>query len=280
MVGFEHAVIFGYPVNQRPVFLHDGFSNARKKSSIAPYLNGTYLVDPFYHACVDAVEPGLYRMRDLAPDEFYAQVGAHPGYISPCVSDQPGYLSEEIGFFARTENGAYIVLSLMRPYDDPPFSAAEFVWLRRIEPVVVSAMALHWRNLGASQPNGAAITCLSDFVENAFRSFGDPLLTSREQDVARLVLRGHSTESIGRSLEIATATVKIHRRNIYAKLNISSQSELFSLFIDLLSCAGAASETAHPKQDRSGAAFLDKAKFQEAIAKARGWRHNTGAQDS
>ncbi|NIQ08738.1 MAG: helix-turn-helix transcriptional regulator, partial [Gammaproteobacteria bacterium] len=32
------------------------------------------------------------------------------------------------------------------------------------------------------------------------------------------------------SLGISTGTVRIHRRNIYAKLQISSQQELFAIF--------------------------------------------------
>lgn len=50
-----------------------------------------------------------------------------------------------------------------------------------------------------------------------------------------MVLRGHSSNSIGRQFQITTGTVKIHRKNIYAKLGISSQSELFSHFISYLS---------------------------------------------
>ena len=50
-----------------------------------------------------------------------------------------------------------------------------------------------------------------------------------------MVLRGHSSNSIGRQFQITTGTVKIHRKNIYAKLGISSQSELFSHFISFLS---------------------------------------------
>jgi len=50
-----------------------------------------------------------------------------------------------------------------------------------------------------------------------------------------MVLRGHSSESIGRLFQIATGTVKIHRKNSYAKLGISSQSELFSHLISCLS---------------------------------------------
>ena len=71
-------------------------------------------------------------------------------------------------------------------------------------------------------------------VISAFENFGDGVLTRREREVVRMVLRGHSSNSIGRHFQIATGTVKIHRKNIYAKLGISSQSELFSHFISYL----------------------------------------------
>jgi DNA-binding CsgD family transcriptional regulator len=74
-------------------------------------------------------------------------------------------------------------------------------------------------------------------VTGAFEKFGEGVLTRRERDVVRMVLRGHSSESIGRHLEISTGTVKIHRKNLYGKLGISSQSELFSKFISYLSDA-------------------------------------------
>lgn len=46
-----------------------------------------------------------------------------------------------------------------------------------------------------------------------------------------LVLQGHSSESISDILGIATGTVRIHRKNVYAKMRISSQRELFAMFI-------------------------------------------------
>ena len=47
-------------------------------------------------------------------------------------------------------------------------------------------------------------------------------------------LKGHSAEAVGRILEISPGTVRIHRRNVYAKLRIKSQGELFSAFIEAL----------------------------------------------
>ena len=56
-------------------------------------------------------------------------------------------------------------------------------------------------------------------------------LTPRETQVVAQVLEGHSSDSIAKDLGISVGTVRIHRRNIYAKLQISSQQELFSIFL-------------------------------------------------
>ena len=46
-----------------------------------------------------------------------------------------------------------------------------------------------------------------------------------------LILKGHSSYSIAATLGVSPNTVKVHRRQAYAKLNISSQAELFHLFL-------------------------------------------------
>ncbi|WP_232059314.1 LuxR C-terminal-related transcriptional regulator [Kineobactrum salinum] len=53
-----------------------------------------------------------------------------------------------------------------------------------------------------------------------------------------LVLHGHSTRTLAEKLSISVETVKLHRKHAYAKLEISSQAELFYLFLDSLMSAG------------------------------------------
>ncbi len=45
------------------------------------------------------------------------------------------------------------------------------------------------------------------------------------------VLEGHSSDSIAKGLGISVGTVRIHRCNIYAKLQISSHHGQFSIFL-------------------------------------------------
>jgi DNA-binding CsgD family transcriptional regulator len=55
--------------------------------------------------------------------------------------------------------------------------------------------------------------------------------------VINLVLHGHSTRTIADRLSISVETVKLHRKHAYAKLEVSSQAELFYLFLDSLMSA-------------------------------------------
>jgi hypothetical protein len=50
-------------------------------------------------------------------------------------------------------------------------------------------------------------------------------------DVSRLMLGGYSSKGIAQKLAISVETVKAHKKHIYSKLGINSQSQLFSVFL-------------------------------------------------
>ena len=54
----------------------------------------------------------------------------------------------------------------------------------------------------------------------------DPTLTTREQEIVRLVVEGRTNDEIGVSLSIATKTVEGHLRRVFARLGIESRAEL------------------------------------------------------
>jgi DNA-binding CsgD family transcriptional regulator len=95
--------------------------------------------------------------------------------------------------------------------------------LRALEPAIGALCAGHWSNLHARRepPQPRA-------VHPAYAS-----LTLREREIITMVLRGHSTESIAMQLSISPGTVKIHRKNIYRKMKVSTQAELFAAFLGL-----------------------------------------------
>ena len=77
-------------------------------------------------------------------------------------------------------------------------------------------------------------------IDLAFRTFGQSILSPREKDVLELMLRGYGTDTSAERLDIAVETVRRHRKSIYRKLDVNSQTDLFSLFINAMSCVGQA----------------------------------------
>lgn len=232
VVPFDYSVFFAYRGQERPICPYDTFTPEQRIVFVTDYLEGPYLLDPFYQVYVDRMESGLYRLREIAPDRFY-----HSEYFRSYYR-RTG-LAEEIGFMVSLRHDMMLVISLMRAGTSAPFSDRDMNKLRRMEPIVHASAARHWRNLGYLRSSEAeeetARPPLNLQVTSAFENFGEGVLTRREREVVRMVLRGHSSNSIGRLFQITTGTVKIHRKNIYAKLGISSQSELFSHFISYLS---------------------------------------------
>ena len=56
-------------------------------------------------------------------------------------------------------------------------------------------------------------------------------LTKREADIVRLILVGYPNAHIACSLGIGTGTVRNHRHRLYYKLDITTERELFSMFL-------------------------------------------------
>lgn len=54
----------------------------------------------------------------------------------------------------------------------------------------------------------------------------DPTLTTREQEIVRLVVDGRSNDEIGAALGIATKTVEGHLRRVFERAGIESRAEL------------------------------------------------------
>lgn len=123
----------------------------------------------------------------------------------------------------RLENDFTAVLSLSRTGTAPVFSEDDLAQLRAAFPIVCAFGERHWRH----------VPSLSLEIKNVTPAarIEHPLLTRRELEIVTLILKGHSNLSLAAVLKLSRNTVKVHRRQIYAKLNISSQAELFHVFL-------------------------------------------------
>ncbi|MCY1368337.1 Bacterial regulatory protein, luxR family [compost metagenome] len=201
--------------------LEEGRVRAERREEIRRYLVGPYLLDPVRQACIDGRQ-GLVRLVDIAPDHFSESEYYRSFYVSHGLAD-------EVNILVDLPGAGGIALSMGRVAANGAFSAADLAVLQAIEPLVGAAARRHW----ASRPGreDAPARALHAQLEHAFNRFGEGCLTEREAEVARLILRGHSSKSVAHELAISADTVRVHRKNIHAKLGISSQGELFSLFI-------------------------------------------------
>lgn len=227
VVPFEFTVVFAYYKDSQPIDIYDDFPGVKRKVMVDDYQEGPYLLDPFYLHSQAPTTSRLVRLRDLAPDRFYQAEYFRNYYV------QTG-LAEEIGFIVDVGQEVSVVISAMR--ETKAFSAREFRDLQAIFPFVEAAARRHWAGLIAefSERPTSQRPRLPQLIDDAFQRFGRNLLTPREAEVVEYILKGHSAEATGQALGIASGTVRIHRRNIYGKLGVSSQGELFSNFISSL----------------------------------------------
>lgn len=241
--GFDQSCVFLYPAGALPVLFHDNMQDIPEPGAMHRYINGTYLLDPVYTACAHGRAAGLYRMAELAPDAFFEGEYFNSPDVHPCISLASGTLCEEIVFLSPLPGGSYAAYSLMRCNGSPAFSAEELAALHLCQPTLEALFQRHYAKLSQLQ-SGRVARSSAEHLSQAFAGFASERLTAREQAIVSLILRGHSSLSISLHLEIAEGTVKNHRKHLYSKLGISSQSELFHLFVNHLLGSGLSEQAA------------------------------------
>ena len=194
----------------------------QRRETRADLVDG-FLLGLYHGAFLSAAPAGFFTDEDVA------------GSVSK------GEDVRRVAFLARVSDSACLALLILRDSACSSFSAAELNCCRGVQGVICTALRLHWRSYAASR----AMSCrsfaapgLQERVEAALDCFGSQLLTRREGEVVRLLLRGSSTKAAAARLGIATATAALHRKRAYAKLGVRSQAQLFYGFICSLSGDG------------------------------------------
>ncbi|WP_344964363.1 helix-turn-helix transcriptional regulator [Oceanisphaera sediminis] len=200
------------------VVLHN-LSQKQEAATLHPYCSGMYQLDPFYQHWLGRPTAGVFRLDEIAPSEFrrteyfltyYTGLGLHDELMCFVSSSADTTLAFSFGFYQPPPERDGDLLSDKMTYLFPLLQAL--------------LEKHHWQ---------ASASLLNDAVASS-GVFVDERLSDREQEVARLFLQGHSAAAIADQLCISPGTVKNHRKNIYAKLGINSQAELFQRFLHQL----------------------------------------------
>lgn len=235
LIDFDVSLIFAYKGRSRPINIYNKSAPETaavvEETSLA-YVQGPYSLDPFYAEVRRGRVSGVASLAELAPDEFYESEYFKRHYSKTKIID-------EIGYFIELPNDVVVVHSIGRMGRNSEFTVEDYAYLAEIAPVLSALGKIHWADIYAQfhardrSTDGSALD-EQDPIEVALKSIGQGVLTQRQLEIISLLLNGHSSESIALHLNIGSGTVKNHRKNIYAKLGISSQSELFSIFLDCL----------------------------------------------
>lgn len=221
---FDSAVMLAYPDDSTLLVVHDELDAGDRAGFDGPYRNGLYMLSPLY-AQSRSGKRGCFHISDIAPEGFTDSEFYQIYYSANDSIDQVAYLLESAA-------GTPIALSLERTSAFRPFSSKERAALCGLSDLLIALVRQHsWPGMELHPP---AHPDLHSHVQKVLSLFGSSVLTPREREVVRLILRGYPSKSVARELDISTQTEQVHRKNIYQKLRISSHSELFTLFFDTI----------------------------------------------
>ena len=231
-VQIDYPQIWLYHRELPPRILFHDIPRAALGTQVDQYLDGPYQEDPFYQASMQQPRSKIYRLSrvtvgKLQESQYYRDYYADTGTVDEAV------------YVSKLRSGNVINLSMMRLPEHGEFTDQEYENLYLLAEPVSELIKSH------SEHDEFAVTHLiqpgiDHQIDLAFRTFGESMLSPREKDVLELMLRGYGTDVSAQRLAIAVETVRRHRKSIYRKLDVSSQTDLFSLFLNTMSCLGQA----------------------------------------
>ncbi|WP_370278568.1 LuxR C-terminal-related transcriptional regulator [Pontibacterium sp.] len=231
---FDTVLMVTFKKSFKPIILHPT-NPAEQSPTLHNYINKFFILDPLFNAIQDGLPSGVSRLAEISPDSFETTE-----YYQSCYKNFD--LVDEINLVIELDKHVTCAISLGRKSSLGTITRAELHRLQDLYPVINSLVRQFW----LSQSQEYVQYEKSDgAMKQALNTFGSGVLTRREQEISGLILQGHSSKAIASMLNISLGTVKVHRKNIHTRLNTSTQSEIFTLFLAHLNALeGAAAEAA------------------------------------
>jgi DNA-binding CsgD family transcriptional regulator len=224
------SMLMRYSRRGSPEYLiHDGL----QPEHMAMYLRGLYRVDPIYRFCRRARARGVKDLAAMcAPPERSSE------YFN--VFLRLTGMADDLAILLPAGAGRSIGLVYERRF---AFRPGEIAAMGALFPMIESLYALHLRfdparacrrpRAEAPARDGAPGLLPLEF-NAALSAFLREQLTPRERDIVHLVLAGYPSSKIAERLDLSLNTIKNHRKRMYAKLDITTERELFLNFVNFI----------------------------------------------
>ena len=235
LVDIDYAGVFLFRKLSAPLTLHDEHEGGPVR-----YVDSPYLLDPIYDQFLRDTAPACCRLQDIAPDGFEESEYYLKYYKHIDVTDE--YCFNVPVSAASMFHVTLLLTGRKRGYEDQALHILE-----SLAPVVRAVLA-RYSELRAADlaPADADADAFHARLGTVFETFGCRVLTMREKQIVDLTLKGYSDKLTARELEITPATVRNHKKNIFSKLEIGSQGQLFALFLDVLQLPASGDDAVDP----------------------------------
>ncbi|GAB3102996.1 helix-turn-helix transcriptional regulator [Aestuariicella hydrocarbonica] len=237
LVPVDSLVVLGLAQGEKPTVIHDALHPREKSSFYEIYMAGAYLLSPLYQHWQD-LPNGFFRIDDMGLDELEDSDFSR-AYYKDCG------LCDEANFVVHTSPQHAVALCFGRQQLPMPFSPLELHYLHLIEPIFRAALQRQHEYMIAShstQPDATQTASKTapaqanlpahNVLMARLHEFGSTLLTDREQEVLAQILKGKASKLAAKALRISPETERSHRKKIYTKFGVTSQTELFSLVLN------------------------------------------------
>lgn len=215
-VRFDNWVCLQFNGGEMPVVLAESAPQSEQEDRLfRDYLHSFYRQDPFYQAANSRISSGLIRLDDIISEQFDDSDYYQRYFRLNIVGD-------EVQFNHPMSDGSTLCLSLGK---HDRFQPQDMAMLTLIQPWVLALMVQRFQYEQQLQPEPIQAGTDQLVAPNCQIQS----LTSREQEVCQHMLDGLAVKQIAQRMDISVETVRAHKKHIYSKLGINSQSQLFSM---------------------------------------------------
>ncbi|WP_025563320.1 helix-turn-helix transcriptional regulator [Psychromonas sp. SP041] len=230
IIGFDNLIIIAYHKDINPEELYREYNAPIVYNNMqSHYLKAAYLLDPFYHAINNGIQKGIHCIFDLAPDQF-----KQTSYFNEYYQETT--LVDEFCLFVNLGHDTTLTACFGRDKTSGMrFGKTELKKIKSYENVLSALCQQHWRSYQPKEGKNIVLPPIKQRLRTTMKEQHDISLSPRQAEVALYILQGHSSLSISLNLNISKETVKVFRKQLYSKCNISSQAELFALLMPIFS---------------------------------------------